>query len=258
MKNTFTLILILLFLINTSLSAQGSNNSRVIILTDIEADPDDTESLVRLLLYSNVIDIKGIIATTSTHQRNNVYPSSIQRVIRAYGKVQANLLKHEAGFPSSGTLLKLVKQGLPEYGMTGVGDGKDSPGSEWIIKVLEENDTRPLWICVWGGPNTLAQALYKIKKTKTENEVKQLVAKLRVYTISDQDDSGMWMRKNFPELFYTVSPGGYEHSTWGAITEFAKGINSETISNKWLAQNIQQGHGPLGSKLSRCWIRNGR
>ena len=38
---------------------------RVIILTDIEADPDDTQSLTRLLLYSNEIEIKGIIATTS-------------------------------------------------------------------------------------------------------------------------------------------------------------------------------------------------
>jgi hypothetical protein len=247
MKTIFNLISILLILFSQSLNSQVYQKNRVIILTDIEADPDDTESMVRLLLYSNVIDIKGLIATTSIHQRNNVYPASIQRVIQAYGKVQPNLLKHEAGFPNLPELLKLVKQGLPEYGMKGVGDGKDSQGSDWIIKILEENDKRPLWICVWGGPNTLAQALYKIRKIKSENEVKQLIDKLRVYTISDQDDSGIWMRKNFPDLFYIVSPGGYEHSTWGAITEFAKGINSESISNKWLAENIQQGHGLLGS-----------
>ncbi|MEJ2493765.1 MAG: DUF1593 domain-containing protein, partial [Ignavibacteriaceae bacterium] len=227
--------------------AQGDQNNRAIILTDVENEPDDSESLVRLMLYSNVIDIKGIIATTSTHMRNVVHLESIKEVILAYGKVRANLLKHEAGFPDADSLLMIVKQGLPVYGMNGVGDGKDSEGSEWIIKILEENDERPLWICIWGGPNTLAQALYKISKTKTETEAKRLIAKLRVYTISDQDDSGIWMRKNFPDLFYIVSPGGYEHSTWGAINQFVPGLNNETISNSWLAQNIQQDHGPLGS-----------
>ena len=244
--------IIILIFVSSMLSlqaqfAQGDQNNRAIILTDVENEPDDSESLVRLMLYSNVIDIKGIIATTSTHMRNVVHPETIKKVILAYGKVRANLLKHEAGFPDADSLLMIVKQGLPVYGMNGVGDGKDSEGSEWIIKILEENDERPLWICIWGGPNTLAQALYKISKTKTETEAKRLIAKLRVYTISDQDDSGIWMRKNFPDLFYIVSPGGYEHSTWGAINQFVPGLNNETISNSWLAQNIQQDHGPLGS-----------
>jgi len=73
-------LMLFLFLLSYRLfSAAADQRNRVIILTDIEADPDDTESLVRLLLYSNVIDIKGLIATTSTHQRNNVYPESILR-----------------------------------------------------------------------------------------------------------------------------------------------------------------------------------
>src|SRR4030066_922541 len=229
------------------LSAQEIQKSRVIILTDVKNEPDDTESLVRLLLYSNMIDIKGIIATTSVHMRKEVHPETIQRVIHAYEKCQPNLLRHEAGFPDAGTLLQIVKQGLPEYGMTGVGAGKDSQGSEWIIKVLDENDPRPLWVCVWGGPNTLAQALYKIRQTRSEADVTKLIKKLRVYTISDQDDSGVWMRKYFPDLFYIVSPGGYGTSTWSAINTVVPGLSNETISNKWLAQNIQQGHGPLGA-----------
>ncbi len=247
MKKFITSVLILLVFFCHFLYAQENHKSRAIILTDIEADPDDTESLVRLLLYSNVIDIKGLIATTSVHQKNKVYPESIRNVINAYGKVHANLMKHEPGFPNSEALLKLIKKGLPEYGMNGVGEEKDSEGSNWIIKILEDDDERPLWITVWGGVNTLAQALYKIRETKSETEAKRLIAKLRVYTISDQDDSGIWIRKNFPDLFYIVSPGGYEHSTWGAITQFDKSINSESISNSWLAQNIQQGHGPLGA-----------
>ena len=235
-------------LFSQSLFAQAHQKNRVVILTDIEADPDDTESMVRLLLYSNEIDIEGLIATTSVWQKNRVAPESIKKIIQAYGKVQPSLIIHEAGFPDAETLLMKVKQGLPKYGMLGVGDGKDSEGSDWIIKVLEEKDERPLWISVWGGANTLAQALYKIKNTKTETEAEKLIAKLRVYTISDQDDSGIWIRNNFPDLFYIVSPGDdYGSATWSAINSFVKGINNDEISNTWLAQNIQQGHGPLGA-----------
>lgn len=236
-------------LFSQSLYAQVNQKNRVIILTDIEADPDDTQSLVRLLLYSDVIDIKGLIATSSVWKKTGVAPEAIKKVILAYGKVQPMLLKHEAGFPDAETLLKLVKQGLPKYGMLGVGEGKDSEGSDWIIKVLEEDDDRPLWVTVWGGVNSLAQALYKMDHTKSKAEAKKLISKLRVYTISDQDDCGIWIRKNFPDLFYIVSPGDdYGSGTWSAINSFIQGINNEKISNIWLAQNIQQGHGPLGAE----------
>ena len=221
----------------------------MIVLTDIEADPDDTQSMVRLLLYSNVIDIKGLIATTSCWKKTSVAPESIERIIRAYAGVQPNLLQHEPGFPGIDDLMATVKRGRPEYGMQAVGSGKDSQGSEWIIKILEEDDERPLWISVWGGVNTLAQALHKIKHTRTEAVAKRLIAKLRVYTISDQDDSGAWIRNTFPELFYIVSPGDeYGSSTWVAINSHIDGINNEVISNTWLAQHIQQGHGPLGAE----------
>ncbi len=248
MKTIFSLILLSLILVSQSLCAQPNQKHRVIILTDIEADPDDTQSLVRLLLYSNEIDIKGLVATTSCWKKTSVAPESIKRLIQAYGKVQPNLVKHDAGFPSADALLKLVKQGLPKYGMLAVGPGEDSSGSDWIIKVLEEKDDRPLWICVWGGVNTLAQALDKIKKTMPAAEAARLITKLRVYTISDQDDSGIWIRNHFPKLFYIVSPGDdYGSATWNAINTVVKGINNEKISNQWLAKNIQQGHGPLGA-----------
>ena len=248
MKTIISLIVFSLLLPIHSIIAQADQYNRVIILTDIGADPDDSESMVRLLLYSNEIDIKGLIATTSCWQKIVVHPEYIKSIIDAYGKVQPNLNKHEPGFPSAESLLNIVKNGIAEYGMQGVGEGKDSPGSKWIIKVLEEKDERPLWVCAWGGVNTLAQALYEIKKTKTVADVKKLIAKLRVYTISDQDDSGIWIRNNFPDLFYIVSPGDdYGSATWSAINTVVTGINNETISNHWLAKNIQQGHGPLGA-----------
>lgn len=240
---------ILLFLSVNYVCGQSPQKNRIIVLTDIEADPDDTQSLVRLFLYSNEIDIEGIVATTSCWMTNVINPQSIVKVIQAYEKVQPNLKRHQPDFPEASKLYSLVKKGLPIYGMKGVGKGMDSEGSDWIIKILENEDERPLWISTWGGVNTLAQALYKIEKTKSKKEAKRLIAKLRVYTISDQDDSGIWIRNNFPELFYIVSPGDdYGNATWSGMNDSnIKGIDQNTISNGWISQNIQQNHGPLGA-----------
>lgn len=230
------------------LYAGASPRHRLIVLTDIEAEPDDTESMVRLLLYSNEIDIEGLIATTSCWKQWGVAPDAIRKVIQAYGKVQPNLRKHDPGFPDAELLLAKVKQGIAKYGMDGVGEGKDSEGSAWIIQALEKADGRPLWVSVWGGANTLAQALYRLGKDRPEAEARPLMAKLRVYAISDQDDSGSWIRKTFPGVFYIVSPGDdYGSATWSAINTVVDGIDNRAISNAWLARNIQQGHGPLGA-----------
>jgi hypothetical protein len=228
--------------------AQTKERLRVLVLTDIEADPDDTQSLIRFLTYSNQWDIEGVIATTSIHQKTRVAPESILRVLKDYGKVQPNLLIHEKGYPTADFLKSRVKRGLPLYGMEGVGDGRDSEGSEWIVSMLQKKDARPLWITVWGGPNCLAQALWKIRKTLPQAEAERLCRKLRVYTISDQDDSGLWIRKTFPGVFYIVSPGyTYGNATWLGIAAPMPGSDKTFTGNEWLATHIQQGHGPLGA-----------
>ncbi|MEZ4701844.1 MAG: DUF1593 domain-containing protein [Rhodothermales bacterium] len=250
MRRRRYLTLVLAFLVSAMsgpIQAQPARPHRVVVLTDMEADPDDSQSLVRLLLYANQIDIKGLIATTSVHQPAKVVPETIHQIIDAYGKVRPNLLRHEPGYPSAEQLHALVSQGLPVSGMAGVGEGHDSEGSEWIIRELEQGDDRPLWISVWGGPNTLAQALWKLKSTRSAGELQRLVAKLRVYTISDQDDSGHWMRDTFPDLFYIVSPGSYGTATWAGINRYVEGANNDVFSNAWIAEQIQQHHGPLGA-----------
>ena len=250
MTHNRTNLLICLFCFVLCISAAGQSTSKlnVIVLTDIEADPDDTQSLIRFLLYSNQWNVKGLIATTSIHQKNRVAPESILEVLEAYKKIYPNLEKHESGYPSHSTLHDIVKKGLPVYGMTGVGKGKDSEGSGWIIKILESEDNEPVWFCIWGGPNTLAQALWKIKNEKSSKEAERIYRKVRIYTISDQDESGPWIRKNFPSIFYIVTPGyNYPNATWLGIAFPVPGSNPEVCSNSWLAKNIQQGHGPLGT-----------
>lgn len=234
---------------------------RVIVLTDISNEPDDEESLVRFLVYSNEYDVEGIIATTSVWLRDRVRPDIIRETVRAYGQVQPNLLKHAAGFPAAESLLKLVKSGSAEFGMRGVGFGKSTEGSRWIIEAADRPDPRPVWITVWGGANTLAQALWDVKYTRSPEELERFVEKLRVYTISDQDDAGRWIRITFPTLFYIVSPSSvdsreYYLATWTGISGDRWYRNGpmedfELVDNPWLEENIIRNHGPLGARYPR-------
>lgn len=242
------------------LLASAADKPRVFVLTDIDNEPDDAMSLVRYLTYANHFDTEGLVATTSVHQKNHVAPQSIRRIVAAYGKVRDHLEKHEPGFPTGEQLLALVTEGVPDYGMKVVGEGHDSPGSEALIKALDRDDPRPLWVPVWGGPNVLGQALWKIRATRPADAVAKAVAKLRVYAISDQDDSGPWLRKEFPGLFYVVSPGfsaggAYHHATWSGISgdyfhARCPGADFTVVTNEWLDRNIRK-KGPLGAEYPR-------
>jgi hypothetical protein len=248
-----------LVLLVLGLSAQAAvpEKVRIFVLTDIENEPDDAQSLVRFLTYSNQFDVEGLVATTSIHQRDKTAAWRIREIVEAYGKVRDNLEQHEPGFPTADHLLSVLREGLPVYGMQAVGEGKDSSGSEALIAAVDRDDPRPLWVPAWGGPNVLAQALWKVRATRTPEQLEEFVAKLRVYTISDQDDSGPWLRRMFPELFYIVSPGfnaggAYHHCTWSGISgdwfhgRFG-GADFSIVDNPWLDVNIRR-KGPLGAE----------
>lgn len=87
---------------------------RIFILTDVLNEPDDSQSLVRYLLYSNEFDTRGICATTSTWLRSRTHPEELRRIIMAYGEVVDNLNKHvhpSCQYPSTEYLLSLVTTG---------------------------------------------------------------------------------------------------------------------------------------------------
>lgn len=230
---------------------------RVLVLTDITNEPDDQQSLVRFLVYSNEYDVEGIVATTSTHLRDQIRKDKIQELVLAYGLVRPNLVKHAKGFPEAKYLQSVVAEHLPLFGMDGVGKGKNSTGSDLIIKAVDKTDDRPLWVSVWGGANCLAHALWHVRETRSETEVKAFVSKIRVYSISDQDLSGRWIRTNFPDLFYIVDPSAgdswfeYYKATWTGISGDKLNKNGPMyhfglVDNPWLRKNIREGHGPLG------------
>jgi len=249
--------LVLLLALLPFLAAQTTpTRPRVIVLTDITNEPDDEESMVRFLVYANEYDVEGLIATTSVWLRDKVAPNKILERVDAYAQVQANLARHAPGYPTAAQLRQVIRSGRPEFGMRGVGAGKQSEGSQLIIAAATRPDPRPLHISVWGGANTLAQALFDAKNTLPPAELDALVAKLRVYSISDQDDSGKWIRDNFPKLSYTVSPSSvsneeYYRATWTGISgdrfyRNAPGHRWELVTNEWLEAHIRS-HGPLGA-----------
>jgi hypothetical protein len=240
---------------------------RVIVVTDIANEPDDQMSLVRLLVYSNQLDIEGLIANTSTWMKHAVRPDVIRTVIDAYAEVQPNLLKHAPGFPTADALRAVVVTGQPTYGMAAVRPDRMSPGAELIIEAADRNDPRPLWISVWGGANTLAQALLHVRATRTPARLARFVSRLRVYTISDQDDAGPWIRREFPTLYYIAMPSPpngeqYSMATWTGISgdEFyrnAPGADFTTFTRAWVDANIRA-KGPLGKHYPYpCCIHEG-
>jgi hypothetical protein len=240
---------------------------RLLVLTDIANEPDDQMSLVRLLVYSNQVDIEGLVASTSTWMKRAVRPDVIRTVLDAYDKVQPNLLKHEPGFPTADALRAVVTTGQPGYGMSTTGADRMSPGAELIVRAADRDDARPLWITAWGGANTLAQALLHVRATRTPAEVERFVAKLRVYAISDQDDAGPWIRREFPTLHYIATPSTqdgaqYYFATWTGISgdrfyRNAPGADFTTFTDAWVDANIRQ-KGPLGEHYPHpCCIHEG-
>ncbi len=254
---SFRIILFLLGAVVLGAMPAAAEKLRVFILTDIENEPDDAMSLVRFLTYANEWDVEGLVATTSIHQQKTTAAWRIREIVEAYGSVRANLALHAPGYPTAAHLLSVVREGRSDYGMHAVGAGMDSPGSDLLIEVVDRADSRPVWVPVWGGPNVLAQALWKVRATRSVAALAQFVAKLRVYTISDQDDSGPWLRRTFPDLFYIASPGthaggAYHFATWSGISgdkfhgRFV-GADFAIVDNLWLDLHVRR-KGPLGAQ----------
>jgi len=187
-------------------SIGAENKPRIIVLSDISglAEPDDTQSFIRFLLYSNEFDIKGIIGTGSKYGPSRGDIAYFESFIDVYGQVRDNLLLHSRGYPAANHLKSVLRHGQRGIvGMEGVGNGKNTEGSDLIIEALRKDDARPLWITLWGATGTLAQALWDIKNNKglTDSEIDLLISKIRVYDIAGQDNAGGWIAKIFPAIF---------------------------------------------------------
>lgn len=226
---------------------------RLIILTDMENEPDDSQTMVRLLMYSNEVDIEGLIAVTSRWLQNETFPESIRDRIHAYSIVQPNLLLHAEGWPEPQQLLDRTAGGQPGFGMSAVGKGLSTAGSKLIVDAVDRDDPRPIWIAINAGSNTLAQALFDVRRSRSETGVRRFVSKLRVYDDAGQDNAGAWICHEFPDIFYIRSrkqvfglygPGFQGPQPWRPLNQFA-----------WIETHIRTRHGLLGAMYpQRVWI----
>lgn len=245
---------IALWLLMLPMATWAANNDlkpRLVVCTDIapaDVEPDDMESMVRLMAYADMFEIEALI--TSVGWNCDPYPAEwaqyLQRVIEAYRKDVPKLMKRseqqsflsiekENGqqsmgyWPSADYLKSRAVMGSVHGGIKVIGEGNDSQGSELLIRLADEDDSRPIYVAAWGGANTLAQAIWRVKQTRSAEELKQFVRKFRIYTITDQDmqynmrmdraySSHMWLRKEFSDDLQFI----WDEGTWQEQCELGK------------------------------------
>ncbi|MDX1283673.1 MAG: DUF1593 domain-containing protein, partial [Draconibacterium sp.] len=225
---------------------------RLIVLTDIGQDPDDQQSLVRLLHYANEFKIEGLIATAdnnSDKEPPHIHDDIIHQLIDDYEKTWYNLNIHAKGFPKAEELRKTVKKGNNKGGNSipvndFIGKGFDTEGSEWIIKVVDQPNTQPVCISVWGGACDVAQALWKVKNTRSKKEVAEFVKRLCVYFIGKQDASNQWIIDNFPDLWLILALDRSGDKWLSSYRGMFWGGDMSNTSKEWIHRNIH-GHSPL-------------
>ena len=224
---------------------------RLVVCTDIapaDIEPDDMESMVHLMVYADMFEIEALI--TSVGWNCDPYPQEwaqyLHRVIDAYKKDVTNLRKRsnqtsylsideENGqqrigyWPSADYLRSRAVMGSEHGGIKVIGEGNDSPGSNLLIRLADEDDPRPIYVAAWGGANTLAQAIWRVKQTRSAEELNKFVRKFRLYTITDQDmqynmrmdraySSHMWLRKEFKDDLQFI----WDEGTWQEQCELGK------------------------------------
>ncbi|MFI0429279.1 nucleoside hydrolase-like domain-containing protein [Mariniflexile sp. HMF6888] len=256
--------LLMIFMTVNCASAQQffkEDKPRLLVLTDIGADPDDIQSLRRLLLYANEFRLTGIIATASGNRHQpklKINKYLIDSIIDDYQLVQKKLSQHASGYPKAEFLRALVFEGEANAGSGNLQSGKSTPGTEHIIKTVDSSNEK-LNIVVWGGSHDLAQALLNVKDTRPEKDLKTFISKIRVYAIADQYPNGFnigtgeWIYRNFPSVFYVESGPSFidtkAASFRGMYQNDSKGGDYVTLplvkpgvetynSEEWLESNI--------------------
>ncbi|MES9539609.1 nucleoside hydrolase-like domain-containing protein [Actinomadura sp. NPDC000600] len=232
-----------------TISVSQKQKYRIVVSSDFptldgaNSDPDDVQSMVRFLMYSNEFDIEGMLATAAT-TRNVANKQNMLAAIDKYALVYQNLKKHDPDYPSPDYLRSIVHQGRNGTwgGSTGnnIGAGKDSDASDAVISIVDKADSRPVWFSIWGDNSQVAQAIWKVKNTRSQAELDRFLSKMRIFAIAHQDDTIDWMKQNFPNLFIIHS-----NTTYGGM--FCNSGDTSLCNLAWLDANIRNNHGPLGA-----------
>ncbi len=221
---------------------------RVLIETDAGGDPDDEQSLVRFLLYTNEWDVEGIICNRARARDGENLNSErtglgiVQRQVRAYGECYSHLVMHDTRYPKSDDLLRRT--------VSGYTDSED--GVELIIAAADSPDPRPVWYCDWGtepiSANNLKRALDKILAERGQAGYEKFKNRLRIIGHNDTGDKNFLgdhatrLHPPFQQWVDTFSPplaGKRWYHRFSELTATAGGFD--------LQRDMLSGHGPLGA-----------
>lgn len=235
-----------------ALALRADDRPRLFVTTDIGGDPDDQQSLVRLLVYANEFQIEGLVAsaagTPGELKESVTRPDLIHATLDAYEKVRPNLARHAPGWPAAEALRSVVRSGNPLRGRDHIGEGHDTDGSRLLIARVDAGTAAaPLNVSVWGGQTDLAQALWRVKRDRGAEGLAAFAKKFRVYEINDQDKIGAWLQDEFPGLYYIQSqaPAGRDKRE-GQYRGMYLGGDESLTSREWIEKHVLS-RGPLGA-----------
>jgi hypothetical protein len=226
--------------------------------------------MIRFLLSASDYDVAGIVEVNSKFQKNGHSKEPwLEKQLDAYEQVLPNLRKHKPDYPSAGYLRSVCRVGNENIKDLWVAppdmETKDTAGAQRIIDTLLDNDPRPVHVLSWGGANTTASALWKLKTEYPKEKLDYAVSRIRIYCIWYQDGGGGWIQANIPQAFIN------EAYRWDNVWDY-ESIEDNPRKKKgcanppeiqaymgfdWLARNVTIGHGPLGALYPQKYVSEG-
>lgn len=236
---------------------------RTIVTTDPELD--DLNSMLRMLLYANEIDLVGLVYSSSQHHYSGDPATGVEAkrwpepdsrfhidlALDAYKQAYPNLVVHDPSYPSPEHLRSLVAWG----NVKDVGDmAEDTAGSDLIKQVLLDDEPGQVFLQAWGGPNTIARALKSIEDeyrgTPEWEAVYRKVVEKTVITSWGQQDATFteYVKPTWPE----IENREVATSIWGYGSRSVVAPDAaEYHSAAWTEENVSS-VGPFGAEY-RVW-----
>ena len=207
-KTTILLLLAVIVTLTVAARPEADERPRVLISTDIGGtDPDDNQSMVHLMMYSDLFHLEGLVSSPSF---GNGSKQELLRMIDLYAKDYPKLKEHYERLMSPKAMRKLCKQGRRGL-MPLKGYAEPTEGSKWIVKCARRQSDKPLWVLVWGTLEDVAQALH---------DAPDIAKRIRVYYIGGPNkkwgvNSYAYIARNFPNLWMIENNATYR----GFITD---------------------------------------
>ncbi len=249
-------------------ASAASRKPRVIATTDGEVD--DHSSMVRFLLYASDYDVAGIVEVNSKYQKHGHSKEPwLENQLDAYARVLPNLRKHHPGYPEADQLRRVCRVGNENIKDLWTAppdmETKDTAGAQLIIDTLLDSDPRPVHVLSWGGANTTASALWKLKTAYPGEKFDYAVSRIRIYCIWYQDGGGGWIQTNIPQAHINEAYGwdnvwdyeSYDHARKQGKMSANPPFVQEYMKPAWLDANVKAGHGPLGALYPQKYVSEG-